>query len=120
MHLTRLVKKVREYRDVDVDGKKLTTNLRDGNKPKAQTLSTPAKAQAKHDELVAAWRAEGFRELGELDPPAITTTRNPALEAAIRTDREHDACYLVYADWLLSQGQKLGEEIVLANRNEPK
>jgi uncharacterized protein (TIGR02996 family) len=38
---------------------------------------------------------------------------NPTLEAAIRANREDPGPYLVYADWLQSQGSPLGELIVL-------
>jgi uncharacterized protein (TIGR02996 family) len=39
--------------------------------------------------------------------------RNDALEAAIRSNRDDPAPYLVYADWLQSRGNPLGELIVL-------
>jgi uncharacterized protein (TIGR02996 family) len=43
----------------------------------------------------------------------MSSPTNPALEAAIRTNRDDPAPYLVYADWLQSQGSPLGELIVL-------
>lgn len=88
-------------------------------KPKTVKLATPAKAQAKYEALVAAQRALGFRELGEIDPPSVPIARDEALEAAIREHRDDPAPYLVYADWLQGQGCPLGEAIVLA-QTKPK
>jgi uncharacterized protein (TIGR02996 family) len=49
------------------------------------------------------------------DQPA----RNPALEAAIRANRDDPAPYMVYADFLQSRGNPIGELIAFAER-EPK
>ncbi|MEO8701996.1 MAG: TIGR02996 domain-containing protein [Kofleriaceae bacterium] len=87
---------------------------------KTFSFTTPEKAKAKLDALLAEYRATGFRALGEIDPPAIPVARDEALEAAIREDRDDPAPYLVYADWLQAKGSPIGEMLVFAQRKKPK
>lgn len=69
-------------------------------------------AQRAHDKLVADKKQKGYR-----DPAKVvalpTWPREPALEAAIRADREDTGGYEVYADWLQANGSPLGELIAL-------
>lgn len=89
-------------------------------KDKKVTLANPEKAKAKYDQLVAAKRAEGYRELGEMDPPKVAIARNEELEAALRENRDDAGPYLVYADWLQGQGSPVGEMLVFAQRKKQK
>jgi uncharacterized protein (TIGR02996 family) len=89
-------------------------------KQKTFKLSTPEKAQAKWDELVAKQRATGMALHGETPAPTVPIVRDEALEAAIRENRADPAPYLVYADWLQGQGSPLGELLVLAQRKKSK
>lgn len=109
--------------EIERKGKQVTTRtgqIHSTAKQKTLTLGTPDKAQTKYDELVAKQRAAGWRILGELDAPKLPIARDEELEAACREDREDPAPYLVYADWLQSQGSPLGEMIVLAHRKKQK
>jgi uncharacterized protein (TIGR02996 family) len=109
--------------EAELAGKQVTTrsgSLHSMMKAKTFKLGTPEKARAKYDELVAAQRKLRYRTLGEIDAPAVPIARDEALEAAIREDRDDPAPYLVYADWLQSQGSPVGEMLVLASRNKRK
>ncbi|MEJ7596713.1 MAG: TIGR02996 domain-containing protein [Kofleriaceae bacterium] len=115
--------KAHESFQIVLDGKSITTTIAQpftSGKPKKQTLATPDKAKARFDQLVADKRAEGYRVLGEIDPPQVAVARNEELEAAIREDRDDPAPYLVYADWLQGQGSPIGEMLVYAQRKKPK
>jgi uncharacterized protein (TIGR02996 family) len=57
-------------------------------------------------------RRAGARALAE------AVKRNPGLEAAIASDPEDPAPYLVYADWLQSQGEPWGELIAVSTAAE--
>lgn len=106
-----------------LDGKTVITTTAEpfsSGKDKKATLANPEKAKAKYDAAVAAKRAEGYRELGEIDPPKIPIARNEELEAALRENREDAGPYLVYADWLQGKGSPVGEMLVYAQRKKPK
>ncbi|MDP1827818.1 MAG: TIGR02996 domain-containing protein [Archangium sp.] len=64
------------------------------------------RAVMKHGDLVT-WGDVTLRFL-EVEVPEH---RNPGLEAAIMATPDDDACWQVYADWLLSLGDPLGERI---------
>ena len=115
--------KSHESFSIELEGKSVTTIAAQpfsSGKPKKQTLGSPDKARAKYDQLVAAKRADGWRELGEIEPPQVAVARNEALEAAIRENRDDPAPYLVYADWLQGEGSPVGEMLVYAQRKKPK
>lgn len=115
--------KTTEIANINLEGKVLTTSAGaqySDVKPKKKNFKTPAAAKAGLEAAIAAYREEGYRELGEIDPPSIEVPRDAGLEAEIRKNREDAAPYLVYADWLQGKGSKFGEMIVLANRNKQK
>ncbi|HEU0031535.1 MAG TPA: TIGR02996 domain-containing protein [Kofleriaceae bacterium] len=117
----RLLKQ-RTIWEIERKGKAVTTRVGERwgkQKQKTVTLGTPDRARAKYEELLAAARADGFRALGEIDPPA-PSARDDRLEAGIREHRDDPAPYLVYADWLQSHGSAVGELIVLAHRKKQK
>ena len=90
----------------------ITTN----GKPTVRTFKTAEQATAQLDKLVAEKLAGGY-EAAQLDP------REPALEAAIVADPDHDAAYAVYGDWLEHQGDPRGALIALqlaARGGDPK
>jgi uncharacterized protein (TIGR02996 family) len=89
-------------------------------RPRKQRFASVDKAQRAYDALIAQQRAAGFREVGEIDAPAVPIVRDEELEAALREDRDDPAPYLVYADWLLGRGSPLGEMIVLAHRKQAR
>ena len=79
---------------------------------KKDSFKGDALAYQAYTKLLAAKRKAGFR-----DPtkalPVSTAPREPALEAALRADRNDPAAYDVYADWLEAHGNALGELIGL-------
>ncbi len=112
-----------KFWEIVLQGKAIFTNngqLSTSRPPKKTEFKTKALAQAAYDKQVAAKRKAGFRDPYEVVKPEIETARNEALEAAIREDRTDRGPYLVYADWLQSQGSELGELIVLAHAKKQK
>jgi uncharacterized protein (TIGR02996 family) len=78
--------------------------------PDARTFKANYEATREARRLVAANTAQGYVEtVGS--PPAPRS--NAALEAAIVANPHDDAAYMVYADWLQSQGDRRGELIAL-------
>ncbi len=123
MKLWRPRTKKAEYADLRLEGKTLTTVLGEhwgAGTTKKKSFKTPALAKAGLEAAIAEQRKLGFRELGEIDPPAIEVPRDAGLEAEIRRHRDDPAAYLVYADWLQGKGSKFGEMIVFANRKKQK
>ena len=109
--------------EIEHGGKRITARtgpMWGKQKQKTYTLGTPEKAREKYEQLIAAARTDGFRAMGEIDPPAVPIARDEGLEATVREHRDDPAPYLVYADWLQSQGNPLGELLVLAQRNKKK
>jgi len=120
-HLKLVLGKTKDAFKIALDGKQVTSTLGttwSAGKPKQQSYATPEKAKLAYDKLVAAKRQAGFREVGEIDVPTIPIARDEALEAAIREDRADPAPYLVYADWLQTQGSPVGEMIVFAHKKQ--
>jgi len=116
-------KEKREVWEILLAGKTVTTIAqahRATARKRKQAFRTLAEARAAHDALVAKQRAAGFRQIGEIDPPAIAIARHDGLEAAIREDRDDPAPYQVYADWLLGEGSPFGELLMLAQRKQPR
>ncbi len=123
MKLWRARGKKTEYADIKLEGKTLTTVTDEswGARPtKKKSFKTPALAKAGLEAAIAQQRTLGFRELGEIDPPAFEVPRDAGLEAELRKHRDDPAAYLVYADWLQGKGSKFGEMIVFANRKKQK
>jgi uncharacterized protein (TIGR02996 family) len=96
-------------------------------------LGSPDKARHEAEKLIAEKVGKGYVEKGghggagdgggdddEEDAPARggaragAEARNPELEKAILADPDDEAAYLVYADWLQSQGDPRGELITLS------
>ncbi|HUS28358.1 MAG TPA: TIGR02996 domain-containing protein [Kofleriaceae bacterium] len=123
MKLWRARGKKTEYVDLKLEGKTLTTVAAEHwgtPTTKKKSFKTPALAKAGLETAIAEQRELGFRELGEIDPPAFEVPRDAGLEAEIRKHRDDPAPYLVYADWLQGKGSKFGEMIVFANRKKQK
>lgn len=95
-----------------------------GTKGQAKRHACASATEAKqlHDRLVAQKRAKGYRDPNGKAPVAAAApaARDPELEAAIRADRDDPGPYEVYADWLQSQGNPLGELIMLQRALDKK
>ncbi|HEY5936672.1 MAG TPA: WGR domain-containing protein [Kofleriaceae bacterium] len=87
---------------------------------KLKALATKAAAEAELERMVAEKRKQGFAEAAgagddaaEPSDGSVRDARNPALEKAIEDDPENPESYLVFADWLQSQGDPRGELMAL-------
>jgi uncharacterized protein (TIGR02996 family) len=75
-------------------------------------LPTTEEAKREYDRLVAAKVKDGFKLVEDVAPPSdIEMPRNLDLEAAIAANVDDPDAYLVYADWLIAQGDPRGELI---------
>ena len=80
-----------------------------------KSFKSPGEARADHDKLVTEKTKKGYKLVRGEAPagPTVIHARNEKLEAAIAADPDSPDAYLVYADWLQSQGDPRGELIVL-------
>jgi uncharacterized protein (TIGR02996 family) len=76
---------------------------------KEKDFDSAFEAKADTRKLIAEKTGKGYVEVGGKPKGE----GNPELEAAIENDLDNPAPYLVYADWLQSKGDPLGELIVL-------
>ncbi|HEY1814574.1 MAG TPA: hypothetical protein VGG74_19615, partial [Kofleriaceae bacterium] len=84
-------------------------------KPRKRTFKTDRAAKDALAAAVAEKLADGFRDPAALpNPPANAKTRELVLESAIRVDRDDQAAYAVYGDWLEAHGNPLGGVIAHA------
>jgi uncharacterized protein (TIGR02996 family) len=111
-----------KFWEAEVVGKKLVTRwgwIGSDGQSKTKTCRDHIFAAFEFRKRVDAKLREGYREPAKPIPPRLAT-RDAALEAAIRADRADPAAYLVYADWLQSHGNPLGELIVLHHARKLK
>jgi uncharacterized protein (TIGR02996 family) len=77
-----------------------------------RALLTVDEAKREYDRLVAAKLKDGFKLVEDVAPPSeIAMPRNLDLETAIAASVDDPDAYLVYADWLIAQGDPRGELI---------
>jgi uncharacterized protein (TIGR02996 family) len=82
---------------------------------KTKEFDGPGEAKADTKKLIAEKTGKGYVEVGGKPKPKS----NPQLEAAIAKNPDDATAYLVYADWLQSQGDAFGEFIVMSQK-DPK
>ncbi|NMO21886.1 WGR domain-containing protein [Pyxidicoccus fallax] len=86
---------------------------------KTQTFDTSAEAKKEYEKLVREKEKKGYELVGdgeggdEGDGESGEAASNPELEAAILANPDDADAYLVYGDWLQSQGDPRGELIAL-------
>jgi len=117
-----------DYWEIELAGKSITTCTGSLGKSgglrrdTAETTKykTAASANGALAKLVANKRRQGFRERVALAkaPSKLPDASNPELEAAIRAAPDDESNYLVYADWLTSQGDPRGELITVQHALE--
>ncbi|MFO0600598.1 MAG: WGR domain-containing protein [Myxococcaceae bacterium] len=83
---------------------------------KEKDFDSAGEAKADTKKLIAEKTGKGYVEVGGKPKPE----GNPELEAAIEKNLNDSAPYLVYADWLQSKGDPLGELIMLQTQKSPK
>ncbi len=111
-----------KFWEITLSGNTFTTRwgrIGTDGQEKTQTFGTPAEAQKEHDKLVREKEKKGYVIEGKGDDDeggeddGAEAASNPELEAAILKDPDNVDAYLVYADWLQSQGDPRGELIAL-------
>jgi len=109
--------------EITLAGKSFTTRFgkigTDGQ-TSSKGFKTDGEAKAEYARLVAEKTRKGYKLVRGDAPaaPQVTHAQNPKLEAAIASDPDSPDAYLVYADWLQSQGDPRGELIVLQHANK--
>ena len=115
-----------KFWEIALEGKAFTTTwgrLGTAGQSKTKTFGSEAQAEEEYEKLIAEKVSKGYVEKGgaadgggDGDAPARAGagSRNPELEQAILADPDDEAAYLVYADWLQSQGDPRGELITLS------
>ncbi|MFY0574171.1 WGR domain-containing protein [Cystobacter fuscus] len=114
-----------KFWEITLSGNSFTTRwgkIGTKGQEKTQNFSNAVEAKREHDKLIAEKTKKGYElaegqdapaEDGEGDDSSNLAKRNPELEAAIEKDPDNVEGYLVYGDWLQSQGDPRGELIAL-------
>ena len=124
----------RRFWAITVAGSELYTRYgrvgSDGRMSRRRVFSTPQAAREEAEKRIAVKRKEGYRAIDGLDraQPAVARSGpvghvhayEPALVAAILDAPDDEDSYLVYADWLQSQGDPRGELIALHHAEQRK
>lgn len=110
----------KKFWEIELDGESFTVRFgRIGTDGQEQTkdFDTPADAKREYKKLVAEKTKKGYKLVSSgADAPAAVSARNPELEAAIERTIDSPQGYLVYGDWLQSQGDPRGELIAIQAR----
>jgi uncharacterized protein (TIGR02996 family) len=105
-----------KFWEIKLEGKSFSTTYgRIGTDGKTTTkeFGSAAEARQEHDKLVAQKTKKGYALVSGGTGPGATAKSDPKLEAAILKDRDNPEAYLVYADWLQTQGDPRGELITV-------
>lgn len=89
----------------------------DGRAQTDKRFASPAAARAEAEKRIARKRRNGFRAVEHV---VGEHARNPDIEAMILEEPDEFGSYLVYSDWLQSQGDPRGELIMLEYRATQK
>ncbi|WP_426751224.1 WGR domain-containing protein [Myxococcus sp. Y35] len=111
-----------KFWEITLSGNTFTTRwgrIGTDGQEKTQTFASPAEAEKEHDKLVREKEKKGYVLAGKGEDDeggedeGAEAASNPELEAAILKDPDNVDAYLVYGDWLQSQGDPRGELIAL-------
>ncbi|HEX8538484.1 MAG TPA: WGR domain-containing protein [Cystobacter sp.] len=114
-----------KFWEITLSGNSFTTRwgkIGTKGQEKTQSFSNAIEAKREHDKLIAEKTKKGYELAEGQEAPAEDedggdssnlAKRNPELEAAIEKDPDNVEGYLVYGDWLQSQGDPRGELIAL-------
>jgi uncharacterized protein (TIGR02996 family) len=114
-----------KFWEVSLEGKRVSTTygrIDTEGKTTLKELGSAAQARKEHDKLVAAKTRKGYALVGGgagADGGA-TAARDPKLEAALLAEPDNLDAYLVYADWLQTQGDPRGELVTVQHGLEGK
>ncbi|NTX35513.1 MULTISPECIES: WGR domain-containing protein [unclassified Myxococcus] len=113
-----------KFWEITFEGKSFTTRwgrIDTDGQEKTQSFDSPEAAQKEYDKLVREKEKKGYELVGDGEggddgddeSPSVEGKSNPELEAAIQKDPANVDAYLVYGDWLQSQGDPRGELVAL-------
>jgi uncharacterized protein (TIGR02996 family) len=119
-----------KFWEITVEGKKVTTRwgrIGTAGQSKTKSFASPAAAQKEYDKLLGEKTRKGYTlvggaKAGKAAPaaPAVKAARNLELEARLVESPDEVDSYLVYADWLQTQGDPRGELITLQHARKKK
>jgi uncharacterized protein (TIGR02996 family) len=106
-----------KFWEITLEGKRVNTTYgRIGTEGKTtlKELGSAAQARKEHDKLVAAKVKKGYAPVGGgAADGGATAARDPKLEATLIAEPDNLDAYLVYADWLQTQGDPRGELVTV-------
>ena len=116
-----------KFWQIELDGSTFTVvygKIGTAGQSQTKSFGSDAEANKEYDKLIKEKTKKGYvlDGTGEATPvpsPKVAAPKpggNPEIEAAIAANPEDANAYLVYADWLQSQNDKLGEYVALAVR----
>lgn len=114
-----------KFWEIEVAGRRIKTRfgkIGATGQTQLKVCATPKDTQREHDRMVAAKCKTGYVAVDLAERPAVVAHHgktDPSLEKAIAADVEGSEAYLVYADWLQSQGDPRGELITLQHKRGP-
>ncbi|MEO8698438.1 MAG: WGR domain-containing protein [Kofleriaceae bacterium] len=115
-----------KFWEVSLDGNAVKTRygkIGSAGQTTVKGYRNPGEARSEHDKLVAEKSKKGYTLVRGDAPAASATTggvhsHNVKLEAAIAAAPDDPDAYLVYADWLQSEGDLRGELMTLQHANK--
>jgi uncharacterized protein (TIGR02996 family) len=114
-----------KFWEITLSGNSFTTRwgkIGTKGQEKTQSFSNPIEAKSEYEKLINEKTKKGYELVGDAGgseedeeggDTSGTAKRNPELEAAIEKAPDNVEAYLVYGDWLQSQGDPRGELIAL-------
>jgi uncharacterized protein (TIGR02996 family) len=117
----------KKFWEIELDGASFTTRwgrIGTEGQEKTQTFSSPAEAKKEYEKIIGSKVKKGYGLVDggggddDASDESAQAATNPALEAAIEKNLDDPQPYLVYADWLQSQGDVRGELITRSHQGE--
>jgi uncharacterized protein (TIGR02996 family) len=103
-----------KFWEIELDGSSFTARwgkIGTQGQSKRQDFDSPAEAKREYDKLIASKLKKGYQAAGPIHPQQSRGPGDPDLEASLLANPDDLGSYLVYADWLQSQGDPRGELI---------
>jgi uncharacterized protein (TIGR02996 family) len=117
-----------KFWEIELDGVSFTARwgrIGTEGQEKTQTFASPAEAKKEYEKLISSKVKKGYQAVeggGDDDDgeagQSMSAASNPELEAAIEKNLDDPQPWLVYADWLQSQGDPRGEFITLSHQGK--
>lgn len=108
--------KSNKFWEIQLEGKSVTTHwgrIGTDGQTKSKGYGSDDEAKKEYDKAIASKVKKGYELVGDgasgSSAAVATGARNPELEATIVASPDEADGYLVYGDWLQSQGEPIGE-----------